>query len=171
MAAPAPKLTQREKLFELARKKARDAFLVFEHKEGSRLVDIKEIPTVVRSMGFNPNSEQITAIVDQIHIAAPEIGTFVPLETFETVMSKYMVEQRVALYRDDYHSLLRAFRALDPEGKGYIEVETLRQALSGSGEPMTEDEMKKMVEYCVDSSGRVNYEDYAWKLATDGKSI
>ncbi len=26
-------------------------------------------------------------------------------------------------YRDDYHTLLRAFRAFDPEGKGYIEVE------------------------------------------------
>lgn len=72
-----------------ARRIAREAFLVFEHKEGSKLVDEKygltvkappawpqavthlycpcrDFPTIVRSMGINPTGGQIDKLLEQV---------------------------------------------------------------------------------------------------------
>ncbi|GLC40485.1 Dynein regulatory complex protein 8 [Pleodorina starrii] len=67
--------------------------------------------------------------------------------------------------------MLRAFRAFDPEGRGFIEAETLRTLLSGRGEVMTEEELNRMMVLAADEQGRVWYEDYAQKLANDGRTI
>jgi Ca2+-binding EF-hand superfamily protein len=38
--------------------------------------------------------------------------------------------QSASLARDGYHALLRAFRAFDPEGKGYVDGEQLKLMLA-----------------------------------------
>ena len=46
---------------ERLRRHVRQAFILFEHKEGSRLVDIKDIPTALRACGVNPTQMQVSA--------------------------------------------------------------------------------------------------------------
>ena len=82
-----------------------------------------------------------------------------------------MVEQKEHLMRDDYQRLLRAFRALDAEGNGYLEMDILREIMSSQGEPLNEEDISSMMAVACDSDGRIHYEDYAHLLATDGRKI
>lgn len=68
--------------------------------------------------------------------------------------------------------LPRAGRAFDPEGKGWIDAEVLRSVLSSKGsEPLSADELTKMMGCAADEQGRVYYEDYCQKTANDGRTI
>ena len=64
--------------------------------------------------------------------------------------------------------ILRAFRAFDTDGKGYVMAEVLKSALM-RGDAMTEDELFKMFGTAADESGKIYYEDYAARLANDGR--
>lgn len=73
----------------LLRKNAREAFITFEHKEGSRLVHEKyvflvrlhrirkdacaraesgcrDLPTILRTIGINPTEQQLTSITELV---------------------------------------------------------------------------------------------------------
>jgi len=156
---------------EAVRKHVREAVILFEHKEGSRQVDIKEIPTLVRSLGVNPTVMQTNLILDQIASMSTSDSTLIPLENIEIIVANFLIQQDAALFRDDYHILIRAFRAFDPEGKGYVLAEQIRAALQSKGEPLTDDELSRMVGFAADENGRIYYEDYSQKLTEDGRSM
>uniref|UniRef100_A0A061RCU6 Ef-hand calcium-binding domain-containing protein 2 n=1 Tax=Tetraselmis sp. GSL018 TaxID=582737 RepID=A0A061RCU6_9CHLO len=155
---------------ETARRRAREAFLIFEHREGSKLVDVKEIPTVIRSLGINPTSEQCEMLVNDVR---NEDGSpLVAVEKFESIMGQALVDTRTELRRDDYHRLLRAFRAFDPEKKGWINADFLKNLMLTRAEQFTADEVNHMLSVSVDEdTGKIFYEDYAMLLATDGRDI
>ncbi len=71
-------------------------------------------------------------------------------------MSNFLIQSATVL-RDDYHTLLRAFRTFDVEGKGYIEAEQMKLLMCSRGEPMTEEEANKLVVYAADENGRIYY--------------
>ncbi|KAG2491820.1 hypothetical protein HYH03_009777 [Edaphochlamys debaryana] len=158
---------------ERVRARVREAFVLFEHKEGSRLVDFKDVSTAIRACGVNPTSVQLNLILDQLAAlnADSESSGLIGLENFELVVCNFLIQQEATLFRDDYHTLLRAFRAFDPEGRGYIEADTLRGLLSARGEAMTEEELNRMMTLAADPEGKVYYEDYAQRLANDGRTI
>ncbi|KAL3144832.1 Dynein regulatory complex protein 8 [Trebouxia sp. C0009 RCD-2024] len=151
---------------------AREAFLVFEHKEGSRMADEKDIPTIVRSMGINPTGVQIEKLREQLRSAQPEETTLIPLDSFEQVVSAFALSNKNELIRDDYHKLMRAFKALDPEKKGYIDADTFGSLLSSRGEALSSAETSTMLSCASEAAtGRVYYEDYAYKLAINGRKV
>mmetsp|Transcript_21557 Transcript_21557/g.59759 ORF Transcript_21557/g.59759 Transcript_21557/m.59759 type:complete len:165 (-) Transcript_21557:605-1099(-) len=158
---------------ETTRKNVRDAVVLFEHKEGSKLVDTKDIGALVRSLGVNPSGSQVTIIIDQLAALNAENSqnSLLSMEHIEIVVANFLVQQKKALFRDDYHTLTRAFRALDPEGKGYVDADHIRTLMSSRGEPMTEEEVNKMLGFAVNEDGKLIYEDYAQKLATDGRHM
>ena len=51
---------------------------------------------------------------------------FIRFEKFERMMSRILLENQYP--RDSEDKLLRAFRTLDPDNKGYIEADKLRDA-------------------------------------------
>mmetsp|Transcript_39859 Transcript_39859/g.88609 ORF Transcript_39859/g.88609 Transcript_39859/m.88609 type:complete len:166 (+) Transcript_39859:163-660(+) len=158
---------------ESLKRRVREAVILFEHKEGSKLVDIKDVATLVRSLGVNPTGAQISLVIDQLTALNNDADstTLIPSEHFEAVVPNFLMQQEVALFRDDYHTLLRAFRAFDPEGRGFIDAEVLRTLMSSRGEPMTDEEVNRMLANAADDNGRVYYEDYAQRLANDGRKI
>lgn len=166
---------------ELLRRKVRDAVLLFEHKEGSKQVDLKEIGTLVRSLGYNPSPSQVNAILEQLSALQGEGGggggddrltNLLPLEHIENVVSAYLMSHEGDLVRDDYHLLIRAFRVFDSEGKGYVLAEQMRSILSARGEePLTEDELSKMIGRSADENGKIYYEDVSQRLVNDGRII
>eukprot|EP00951_Prasinocladus_malaysianus_P030290 scaffold284460_cov50-Prasinocladus_malaysianus.AAC.1 len=156
---------------EAAKKRARDAFLIFEHREGSRLVDGKEIATVIRSLGINPTGPQCDQLLEEVR---NEDGSpLITLDRFESVMAQALVEKsKTEFQRDDYHRLMRAFRAFDPEKRGWINADYLKNLMLTRGEQFTPDEVNHMLSVAVDEdTGRIYYEDYAMLLATDGRDI
>ena len=50
--------------------------LMFEHKEGSRHIDIKEIKTLVRALGVNPSNATCNMLIDNLaNMSAESDGT------------------------------------------------------------------------------------------------
>eukprot|EP00873_Tetraselmis_striata_P006582 jgi/Tetstr1/426846/TSEL_017060.t1 len=170
MAGIVPLRPQQAAELEATKKRVREAFLTFEHREGSKLVDSKEIATVIRSMGINPSSAQCDLILSEIR---NEDGTpLITLDKFESVMTRYLMEKKSELQRDDYHRLLRAFKFFDPEKRGWIPADYLKNLMLTKGEVFSSDEVNHMLSAAVDEdTGRIYYEDYAMLLATDGRDI
>mmetsp|Transcript_7787 Transcript_7787/g.22162 ORF Transcript_7787/g.22162 Transcript_7787/m.22162 type:complete len:170 (-) Transcript_7787:68-577(-) len=155
---------------EAAKKRARDAFLVFEHREGSRLVDAKELPTVIRSLGINPSNAQCDAILNDMK--NEDGSALISIERFENVMAHALVEKQAEFHRDDYHRLVRAFRAFDTDQKGWINADLLKNLLLSRGDQFSADEVNHFLSVAVDEdTGKIYYEDYAMALATDGRDI
>jgi Ca2+-binding EF-hand superfamily protein len=198
-------LTKAEQLAE-AKKRVREAFIIFEHKEGSKLVDAKELPTIVRSLGVNPTTAQVQTLQQRIAAAlAPPPSTppaaaaipaaadgsapaaappatppaaaasaapaFLALEQCEGLIAAWLLESKDALQRDDYHTLLRAFKALDPDNTGYIEADKLEQLLGSCEDALSPEELNNMLSVSADDQGRVLYQEFALRLATDGRPI
>uniref|UniRef100_A0A383V578 EF-hand domain-containing protein n=1 Tax=Tetradesmus obliquus TaxID=3088 RepID=A0A383V578_TETOB len=197
-------LTKAEQLAE-SKTRVREAFIIFEHKEGSKLVDAKELPTIVRSLGINPTTAQVQALQQRIAAAlapppatppaaaaaaangpAPEAAppatppaavaaasppAFLALEQCKGLIAAWLLESKDALQRDDYHTLLRAFKALDPDNTGYIEADTLEQLLGSCEDALSPEELNNMLSVSADDQGRVLYQEFALRLATDGRPI
>jgi Ca2+-binding EF-hand superfamily protein len=191
--------TKAEQLAE-AKKRVREAFIIFEHKEGSKLVDAKELPTIVRSLGVNPTTAQVQALRQRIAAAlapppptpaaadgaaaqaaappatpptaaAANTPAFLALEQCEGFIAAWLLESKDALQRDDYHTLLRAFKALDPDNTGYIEADKLEQLLGSCEDALSPEELNNMLSVSADDQGRVLYQEFAVRLATDGRPI
>jgi hypothetical protein len=108
-------------------------------------------------------------------------------------------DERAALARDDFFTLLRAFRALDPDplmtnplmtnpgpagagparsahpaAAGTVSAARLRHLLTSDacGAPLTEQEAAAMVAFAADQrTGLVDCEACALRLATDGRDL
>ncbi len=109
---------------------------------------------------------QVGAILEGLTALQAEgddrLSTLMPLEYIENVVSAYLLNHEGELARDDYHLLIRAFRVFDPEGKGYVLAEQMRSILSARGEePLTEDELNKMIGRSADENGKIFCECHA----------
>ncbi len=114
----------------------------------------------MRSLGVNPTQAQVTGVVDQLaalHAEQGDPASLLQQEHVEQVVSNFLIQQEASLMRDDYHTLIRAFRAFDAEGKGWVDAENLKLLLCARGEPMSEEEVQKMLMFAADESGRVYY--------------
>jgi Ca2+-binding EF-hand superfamily protein len=157
-----------------AKQRVREAFITFEHREGSKLIDAKDIPTVVRCLGVNPTSPQIQMLQERITASAADTtqaSQFIALEQCETIIATWLLETKDILARDDYFTIMRAFKALDPDGKGYVDAEQLRTLLTSCDDGLTADEANSMLSVAADDQGQVMYQEYAMKLATDARPI
>ncbi len=62
-------------------------------------------------------------------------------------VSAFALSNKNDLIRDDYHKLMRAFKALDPEKKGYIEADLFGSLMSSRGEAFSTQEATTMLRY------------------------
>ena len=68
--------------------------------------------------------------------------------------------------RDSEEKLLRAFRTLDPDNKGYVEAEKIRTMLTTHGERFSQEEIDDFLQFAVDAeTGHLHYEDYVTQVA------
>ena len=61
------------------------------------------------------------------------------------MVSAFALNNKTELIRDDYHKIMRAFRALDPEKTGYLPADFLSNLLSARGEAFTTTETTAML--------------------------
>ena len=89
---------------------------------------------------------------------------FIRFERFERMMTRILLENQYP--RDSEDKLLRAFRTLDPDNKGYVEAEKVRTLLTTHGERFSQEEIDDFLNFAVDSeSGLLHYEDYVMQGA------
>ena len=96
----------------------------------------------------------------------------VEYERFDDVMVRALLENAREYRRDTEERLLRAFRAFDPDDKGYIEVDALKAILTQRGDAFLAEEMQNMLALAnregFVQSGKFYYEEYAELVARHG---
>ena len=89
---------------------------------------------------------------------------FVKYEKFEPVVLKCIQDNEIPT--DGEEDLIRAFKALDTEGKGYLTADELRELLTKNEEHFSNDEITEMLAFAVDAeTGHCVYTDYSEKCA------
>ena len=81
--------------------------------------------------------------MDQLEEDEP--SDYIKYAKFEPFMLKVLMENEYE--PSPVEHMLAAFRALDPEGKGYIDVEVIKNLLGQQGIPLREREMESFLKY------------------------
>eukprot|EP00793_Prasinoderma_coloniale_P002737 PRCOL_00002219-RA len=146
------------------------AFALFQAHESSPEVDEREVPTILASLGLNLTQEMLRDFVNEVRGEDSTTG-LLSFDRFAKAATRVLLEHRQGeAARDSEEKLLRAFKAFDPEGKGYIEGSFLKNLLQTRGDAFRDDEADAMVAAAMDAeSGRIYYEDFAELLANDGR--
>ncbi|KAJ8341854.1 hypothetical protein SKAU_G00341450 [Synaphobranchus kaupii] len=133
-------------------KKISDAFNLFDD-ESNKTVDVREVGTIIRSLGCFPTEAELHEIITEIE--EEELTGFIRLEKFLPTMTKVLMERKFRPIPEEL--LLQAFEVLDQEKKGYLEPEDLKKFMTQEGEPFSHDEMEEMLSAAVDPDKNVVY--------------
>ena len=133
-------------------KMIKDAFALLD-KDSKGVCDVREVGTVVRHLGICPTEIELRDMITEIEEEEPT--GFIRFEKFERMMSRILLENQYP--RDSEDKLLRAFRTLDPDNKGYIEADKLRNLLTTHGERFSQEEIDDFLTFASDAeSGRMH---------------
>jgi calmodulin len=144
----------------------REAFSYLE-KDGKGYVIREEISSIMRYFGQFPSEAQVVDVILP-EIQEDEPTTYVYYEKFEKYMLNAIINNEFE--PDDGETLLAAFRILDPEGKGYIEVDTMKKLLMNEGIPFYDREWQEFEKYSdVTETNVINYEEYVSKLVLENE--
>ena len=110
----------------------------------------REIGTIVRYLGLCPTELELRNVIEEIREEEPT--GFIRFEKFERMMSRIMLENQYP--RDSEDKLLRAFRTLDTENKGFVEAEKLRNLLTTHGERFSQEEIDEFLNFAVGAASR-----------------
>jgi len=125
-----------------------EAFDIFDH-EKNKAVDVREIGTIVRSLGCCPSEGELHDLLAEME--EEDVGNpsgFIRFDKYFPVITKILMQRRFKAASED--KLMRAFEALDKDQKGFLTAEELTKYLTTEGEPFTEEEMDEMLTAAVD---------------------
>ncbi|KAG1681053.1 Dynein regulatory complex protein 8 [Nymphon striatum] len=144
------------------RKQIINAFKVFDREDEK--VDIREIGTIIRSLGCHPNEEElrdiIAEVIPEILPSTPEGPASLNNSTSSEDGATTGTARTYKFKAASEEKLLNAFLLLDTEKKGHLESEKLKEILIGDGEPFNQEEMDEMANAFVDSNGLFDYKKY-----------
>ncbi|XP_059090628.1 calmodulin-A-like [Tigriopus californicus] len=129
----------------------KECFQMFD-KDGDGTIDTTELGTVMRSLGQNPDEEEVEEMVDE----ADEDGS--GSINFPEFIGLMMKKQQGSQTVDD---IKQAFRVFDKDGNGYVSSTELKFVMSRLGVNFTDDELQEMVlEADIDGDGQVCFEEF-----------
>ncbi|XP_008266387.1 dynein regulatory complex protein 8 isoform X1 [Oryctolagus cuniculus] len=144
-------------------KKIKEAFEVFD-RESNNTVDVREIGTIVRSLGCCPSEGELHDLIAEVEEEEPT--GYIRYEKFLPVMTKVLLEKRYRPIPEDV--LLRAFEALDPAKRGFLTKEELIKYMTEEGEPFSQEEMEEMLAATIDpETNAIHYKDYITTMMID----
>jgi len=121
---------------------------------------VYELGRVMRNHGLNPTDDELKDMirnVDKNSNGAIDFNEFIE-----------MMVRRDAKVEED---VMHAFRVFDRDGDGYISVEELRLTMNNLGEPLTDQEVRSMIEEAdLDGDGRINFQEFARLMQTQQHS-
>merc|ERR1711860_72120 len=141
-------------------KRITDAFDIFDN-ENNKTVDVREIGTIIRSLGCCPSESELHDMIAEVEEEEPT--GYIRFEKFLPMMTKVLMERRYKPQPED--QLLRAFQVLDQENKGLLSQEDLAKYMTMDGEPFTQEELEEMLSAAVDpEKGCILYKDYVSRM-------
>ncbi|KRX07282.1 hypothetical protein PPERSA_06897 [Pseudocohnilembus persalinus] len=157
-------ITENSKQEEYLKQKIKETFSLFqkEHKLGQ--VENKEIPYIMRYLGQFPSEAQVRDSILPL-IEQDEVSDYIKYEKFEPYMLKVLKEREFE--PDDPDTLLAAFKLLDPDENGYIEVDMMRNFLEKEGIEFRKEETDQFISFATNKEPNpqvIYYEDYISRL-------
>jgi len=136
----------------------KEAFSLFD-KNGDGTISIKEFATVVRSLGLNPNEEELKVMVEEIDSNKNGIIEFNEFVDFMELKMKK---------RETEEDLVEAFRVFDIDGDGLISEEEVRKVMEEFGSKLSEKEISEIFEVAdIDKDGNLNFSEFIGMLASN----
>ncbi|KAM9294541.1 calmodulin-alpha-like [Gastrophryne carolinensis] len=120
-------------------------------KDGDGTLTIKELGTVMRSLGQNPTEAELQ---DMMNTADADGNGTIDFAEFLTIMASKMKDA------DREEEIREAFRVFDKDGNGYLNAAELRLIMIDLGEYLTDKEVDTMFKGSnIDGDEQVNYEE------------
>ena len=111
----------------------------------------------VRFNKCGENGKYVVVEIDQDGSGSMDFSEFL------TMMANHIMDEM-----DTKEEICAAFKEFDKTGKGYVDVEDLRNVLTSLGDSLTADEVEEMIKTAdIENSGRINYEDFVTKMMSD----
>lgn len=129
----------------------RDVFSLFD-KDGDGKISIKELGTVMKSLGQNVSATDLQEMVNDIQADANEL---IDLEGFFSLIARQIKDV------DTEAEIIGAFRVFDSEKKGVIPVNKLKDVFKNLEENLSDEEIDQMIkEADIYNSGLIHYEEF-----------
>ncbi|XP_078085627.1 dynein regulatory complex protein 8 [Mustelus asterias] len=152
-----------EALIAELQKNIKDAFAVFDH-ESNNTVDVREIGTIIRSLGCCPSEGELHEMLAEVEEEEPT--GYIQFDKFLPMMTRVLLERKYRPQPEDV--ILRAFEVLDQTKNGYLTQEELTKYLTEEGEPFTQEEMEEMLSAAVDPDKNVIlYKDFVTLMTVE----
>lgn len=129
----------------------KEAFSLFE-SENSGVIFTKQLGTVMRSLGINPNEAEIQDFIKEVD---PDDNGTIDFSEFLSIMVR-MIDNN-----DNEKELLEAFNAFDEDGDGFVKVSDIRHSMKILGEKLTSDKFYEDAEKIdCDTDEKINFEEF-----------
>lgn len=127
----------------------KEAFSLFD-RNGDGTITIKELESVMKSLGQNPTEAELNDMVNEID--ADGNGK-IEFDEFVTLMKRKMEDTET----EDI--IIEAFKMFDKEGQGLISSEELRNIMTNHGEKLTDEEVDEMMK-----EADIDFGDFDYKI-------
>jgi len=129
----------------------RAAFELFD-KDRDGQIKTKELGTIMRNLGQNPNHELLCKLMKEVDADG---GGTIDFNEFLGLMVRTMKESG---QKDE---LIEAFRAFDVAGNNYVTAYELRNLYYNIGEYLTPEDIESLMkEADVDGDGQIDFEEF-----------
>merc|ERR1711862_666364 len=123
-----------------------EAFSHFD-KLNNSTIQQEEVATIMRYLGQFPSEQDVVEVILR-EIQDDDPSNAVSYDAFEKMMLACLMEREYD--PDDSETLLAAFKVLDPDGRGWIETEKMREFLSAGAAGFREKEWLEFLEISRD---------------------
>ncbi|KAM3144337.1 hypothetical protein pb186bvf_003501 [Paramecium bursaria] len=157
-------LAEKAKMETYLKEKILESFNIFIQPDKKGYVDKKEIPYIMRYLGKFPSEAQVSKIILPA-IEEDEPSDYIRYSKFEPYMLSILKTDEFD--PDDIEIMMAAFKIIDQENKGYIELEYMKELLEKHGIGFRESEMKSFAEFATHNDPNATvfyYEDYLLRL-------
>eukprot|EP00794_Sanderia_malayensis_P005675 gene5675-6371_t len=128
----------------------KSCFSLFD-KRGDMKVDHDKVIDVLRSLGLNPLTEDVTKCLEQSNL----FNKRVDFETFFVIFKEIYKRPAVGSYAD----MVEGLKTLDRDQTGMISAAELRQLLMHVADKMTEEQVMQIISNHEDDHASVAYEE------------
>ena len=124
----------------------KEAFVIFD-RDNDNKINMQELATVMRSIGFSPTQADLQAIQQECG------NRLLDINEVQSIISRRAPPPET----DD--SVREAFRIFDKDGTGYVVAAEIRHVLTHLGEKLSDEEVDEMIrEAEITGDGQVNYD-------------
>ncbi|CAG9539092.1 unnamed protein product [Cercopithifilaria johnstoni] len=138
---------------EYSRRELQETFSKYD-PDGTGATSIKNLKTILRSLGFEPRNDEIRVLTAKIEENGKQKDK-VTFKELSDLLSEKLDE------RNGIKEMHAAFELFDSDFKGYITIDDLRRVAEELGETIPEDQLKEMIlEADTRGSGNVCENDF-----------